>query len=342
MQEFLLVNICQQFFSIFFYFTQLRFLHFLFLYLISKDENFPLTWIFITLTNVIRTFSEISGKYTTVICDLWGCLHDGVKSFPKALRALKDFKDANGKVVLVTNAPRPVENIKYQIANLGIKNTHYDKLLTSGELTSVYIRKVCENNSKIFHIGGKRHHSIYKDMIHEKKITIELENIADADLIVCTEPFNPSKDQLSDYGNTLKIGIDKDLTLLCANPDLVVDVGDKREMCAGSIASMYEGMGGRVIYFGKPHKNIYQEVYSFLNKFSDSNRLSILCIGDGLTTDIRGANNEKHHSLLVVGGLLKKKHLIEGKNNTILDERKLNQTIEDNKVHVDYAIKFFR
>ena len=208
MQDFLLVNICQQFFSIFFYFTQLRFLHFLFLYLISKDEDFPSTWIFITLANVIRTFSEISCKYTTVICDLWGCLHDGVKSFPKALRALKDFKDANGKVVLVTNAPRPVENIKYQIANLGIKNTHYDKLLTSGELTSVYIRKVCENNSKIFHIGGKRHHSIYKDMIHENKITIELENIADADLIVCTEPFNPSRDQLSDYESMLKAGID--------------------------------------------------------------------------------------------------------------------------------------
>ena len=80
----------------------------------------------------------------------------------------------------------------------------------------------------------------------------------------------------------------------------------------------------------------------FLNKFSDSKQMSILCIGDGLTTDIRGANNEKHHSLLVVGGLLKKKHLIEAKNNTILDERKLNRTIEDNKVHVDYAIKFFR
>tara|TARA_Y100001978_G_C23449801_1_gene317121 strand:- start:103 stop:642 length:540 start_codon:yes stop_codon:yes gene_type:complete len=179
-------------------------------------------------------------------------------------------------------------------------------------------------------------------MIHEKKISIDIDNINQADLVVCTEPFNPSKDQLSDYGNILKVGIDKDLTLLCANPDLVVDVGDKREMCAGSIASMYKGMGGKVIYFGKPHKNIYQEVYSFLNKFCDSKRLSILCIGDGLTTDIRGANNEKHHSLLVVGGLLKKKHLIEGKNNTILDERKLNRTIKDNKVHVDYAIKFFR
>ena len=97
-----------------------------------------------------------------------------------------------------------------------------------------------------------------------------------------------------------------------------------------------------MIYFGKPHKNIYQKVYSFLNKFSDSKRMSILCIGDGLTTDIRGANNEKLDSLLVVGGLLKKKHLIEKGNNIILDERKLNQTIEDNKVHVDYAIKFFR
>jgi HAD superfamily hydrolase (TIGR01459 family) len=269
-------------------------------------------------------------------------LHNGVESFPEALKALEKFKSSNGKIVLVTNAPRPIANVEYQIAKLGIQETHYDMLLTSGELTSNYINNISKNQLSIFHIGGKRHHSIYKDMIHEKKISIEVDNITHAELIVCTEPFDPSRDQLSDYGNTLKIGIDKDLTLLCANPDLVVDVGEKREMCAGSIASMYEGMGGRVIYFGKPHKNIYQEVYSFLNKFSDSKAKSILCIGDGLTTDIRGANNEKLDSLLVVGGLLKKKHLIEKRNNTILDERKLNQTIEDNKVHVDYAIKFFR
>ena len=179
-------------------------------------------------------------------------------------------------------------------------------------------------------------------MIHEKKISIDIDNIEHADLIVCTEPFNPSKDQLSDYENILKVGKDKDLTLLCANPDLVVDVGDRREMCAGSLASIYEKKGGKVIYFGKPHKNIYQEVYSFLNGVSESKPNSILCIGDGLTTDIRGANNEKLDSLLVVGGLLKKKHLIEKRNNMILDERKLNQTIEDNKVHVDYAMKFFR
>ena len=297
---------------------------------------------FIPLTNVIRTFSEISDQYTTIICDLWGCLHNGVKSFPKALRALEDFKDANGKVVLVTNAPRPIENVEYQIANLGIKDTHYDMLLTSGELTSVYINKICENNLNIFHIGGKRHHSIYKDMIHKKKITIEFENIADADLIVCTEPFNPSIDKLSDYGSMLKVGIDKELTLLCANPDLVVDVGETREMCAGSVASMYEQMGGKVIYFGKPHNKIYQEVYSFLNKVSKAKSESILCIGDGLNTDIQGANKEKLDSLLVVGGLLKTKHLILKGNNTIIDERKLNQTIENYEVHVDYAIKYFQ
>ncbi len=294
------------------------------------------------MTNIITTFSEISGKYTTLICDLWGCLHNGVKSFPEALRALEDFKASNGKVVLVTNAPRPIANVKYQIASLGIKDTYYDMLLTSGELTSNYINKVCEDKLNIFHIGGKRHHSIYKDMIDEKKISIELENIAHADLIVCTEPFDPSRDQLSDYKNTLNLGIDKELTLLCANPDLIVDVGETREMCAGSLALMYENMGGKVIYFGKPHNNIYQEVYSFLKKVSKSKEESILCIGDGLNTDIRGANNEKLDSLLVVGGLLKKKYLIKNRNSTIIDERRLIQTIEDNQVKVDYAIKFFQ
>ena len=293
------------------------------------------------MINLIKTFSEISDNYTAVICDLWGCLHNGVKIFPEALRALEEFKTSNGKVILVTNAPRPIANVEYQIANLGITKNHYDMLLTSGELTSNYINKICEHELSVFHIGGKRHHSIYKDMISARKVSIEIENIADADLIVCTEPFDPSRDKLTDYEKTLKVGLDKELTLLCANPDLFVDVGETREMCAGSLASMYEIMGGKVIYFGKPHSNIYQEVYSFLKKVEKPSAESILCIGDGLKTDIRGANNEKLDSLLVVGGLLKGTHLIEKRNHTIIDERKLNQTAESNDVQVDYAIKFF-
>ena len=215
-------------------------------------------------------------------------------------------------------------------------------LLTSGELTSNYISAICENKLSVFHIGGERHHSIYKDMIYKKKISIEIENIAKADLIVCTEPFYPLRDQLSDYDNMLKIGIDKQLNFLCANPDLVVDVGETRELCAGAIASIYEKMGGKVIYFGKPHNNIYQEVYSFLNKVNKPKAESILCIGDGLNTDIRGANSEKLDSLLVVGGLLKKSHLIKKSNNTTIDKRKLSQTLDNNEVNVDYAINFFQ
>ena len=295
----------------------------------------------VSLTNFIKTFSEISDKYTAVICDLWGCLHNGVKSFPAALKALEDFKNSKGTVILVTNAPRPIANVEYQIANLGIKKNHYDMLLTSGELTSAYINKISKNKLNIFHIGGRRHHSVYKDMINEQKISINIETIVDADLIVCTEPFDPSKDQLSDYESTFRAGIDKNLTLLCANPDLVVDVGEIREMCAGSLASMYEKMGGKVIYFGKPYNNVYQEVYSFLNKGDKTKEESILCIGDGLNTDIRGANNEKLDSLLVVGGLLKNRHLIEKKTQTFVDEIKLSQTINEHKVHVDYVIKFF-
>ena len=318
-------------------------MQFLFLYFItSNDGNSNLIWVCNSLTNIIETFSDISHNYTAVICDLWGCLHDGLKSFSDALRALEHFKASNGKVVLVTNAPRPIGNVRYQIETLGIKDSHYDMLLTSGELTSNYINKICEKKLSIFHIGGKRHHSIYKNMIYEEKISIEIDNIAHADLIVCTEPFDPIRDQLADYENTLKIGINKELTLLCANPDLVVDVGDTREMCAGSLALMYQKMGGKVIYFGKPHNNIYQEAYSFLNNGDKQKAESILCIGDGLNTDIRGANNENLDSLLVVGGLLKQRHLIEKENNIIIDEKKLSQTIENDNVYVDYAIKFFK
>ena len=104
---------------------------------------------------------------------------------------------------------------------------------------------------------------------------------------------------------------------------------------------MYEKMGGKVIYFGKPYNSVYQEVYSFLNKGDKTKEGSVLCIGDGLNTDIRGANNEKLDSLLVVGGLLKNRHLIKKKTRTFIDEIKLSQTINEHKVHVDYVIKFF-
>ena len=294
------------------------------------------------LTDIISSFSQISGKYNTLICDLWGCLHNGEKSFPRALRALKEFRANGGTVILVTNAPRPIENVNYQIQSLGITKQHYDKLLTSGELTSNYIKKSSIDKINIFHIGGKLHHSIYKSILGHKKLNIENKEILNADLIVCTEPFNPKIDQISDYEKMLEVGVNNKLTFLCANPDLVVDVGEKREMCAGSLALLYEKMGGKVIYFGKPHKNIYEEAYSFLTECHQTQVASILCIGDGLKTDIQGANNENLDSLLVVGGLLRKKHLLGNKKNTIIDEKLLNQTIETNKVKVDYAIKFFQ
>ena len=129
--------------------------------------------------------------------------------------------------------------------------------------------------------------------------------------------------------------------MICTNPDLIVDRGNKRELCAGSVAMVFEKLGGEVIYFGKPYNNVYQEAYSFLNKGDKTKEGSILCIGDGLNTDIRGANNEKLDSLLVVGGLLKNRHLIEKKTRTFVDEIKLSQTINEHKVHVDYVIKFF-
>ena len=152
--------------------------------------------------------------------------------------------------------------------------------------------------------------------IYEKKISIEIKNIAKADLIVCTEPFDPSRDQLSDYENILKIGIEKQLTFLCANPDLVVDVGETREMCAGAIASIYEKMGGKVIYFGKPHPEVY-------NQSIDNKNKKILAIGDNLNTDIRGANLLNYDSLLISNGI----HRNEIKNKGIKDVSKEYEAI---------------
>ena len=223
-----------------------------------------------------------------MICDLWGCLHNGQVSFKEALKTLNRFRKNGGIVALVTNAPRPKHLVEKQIFKLGINKTHYDALLTSGELTSEFIASKYNNKIKVFHIGSSGFHSVFENTKHyNPSIKIELVTLAEADLIVCTEPFNPKADTIENYKDIFSYGISKNLPLICSNPDLVVDVGEVRELCAGSIANLYKQLGGQITYIGKPFKDIYQKVYNYAdiqNDIQRRNRIIQLLLDWGLVS----------------------------------------------------------
>jgi len=295
------------------------------------------------VSTFIEKFSEISDNYQVLICDLWGCLHDGKNSFDKALQALNTFREKNGLVVLVTNAPRPRPSVEKQINKLGINKSHYDFLLTSGELTSELLGTNHKNKIKVFHIGITNKNSVFENIkLYNRVLEIEIVTLADAEIIVCTEPFNPESDTLDNYNDILSEGIKRGLPFVCSNPDFVVDIGDKRELCAGSIADRYESLGGQTTYLGKPFSTIYERVYQFVSTRIKLEKNKFLCVGDGINTDIKGAGFESLDSLLIIGGLLRNDFLIKRNRTYIIDKKGFNKYLLMNSfIEPTFAMKFF-
>ncbi len=296
------------------------------------------------MTTFLNKFSEISENYEILICDLWGCLHDGKNSFEKALQTLNNFRCKGGMVILVTNAPRPRDSVESQINRLGINKAHYDFLLTSGELTSELLGANYKKKIKVFHIGATRNHSVFENIKHYNRILeIEIATLADAEIIVCTEPFNPVSDTLDNYNDLLYEGIRKGLPFVCSNPDLVVDIGDRRELCAGSIAYRYEKMGGQTTYLGKPFSTIYKKVYQFVSTKIKLEKNKFLCVGDGINTDIKGAGFEGLDSLLIIGGLLRNDFLIKKNRTYFIDKKGFKKyLLKNNFIEPTFAMKFFQ
>jgi len=257
------------------------------------------------MVTIINDFNQISAKYKSVFCDLWGCLHNGKESFEKSLNALLTFKQSGGVVILLTNAPRPSEPVKNQIEKLGITKPYFDEIVTSGDAAQLGLFSG-NFGSNVFHIGAKRDLSFFNinhDLI-SKPIDVNLVDISRSSSIVCTGLFNDLIEEPSDYDQIISEGIARQLPLLCANPDLQVDFGHQRLWCAGAIAARYEKAGGTSMYFGKPHKPIYDLALKKLHDIEPTiTKSEIVCIGDGILTDIRGGLSYSLDTLFVSGGL---------------------------------------
>jgi HAD superfamily hydrolase (TIGR01459 family) len=247
---------------------------------------------------LVPGLSALASDYKAVLCDVWGVLHNGVAAFPKASEALQRYRaESGGTVVLITNAPRPSPPILEQLARLGVPRDAFDAVVTSGDVTRAQLQ--AHSDIPVMHIGPERDHSLFEGL--ELTLTDE----AGAGQVVCTGLIDDERETPEDYRALLERMVARDLPLLCANPDIVVERGSTLIWCAGALARLYEDLGGRVIILGKPHAPIYEAALARVAELSGEQvaKTDILAIGDGLPTDIRGAVANEIDVLFITGGI---------------------------------------
>lgn len=255
------------------------------------------------MTRPIHTLAEIGAGYDTLFCDLWGCLHDGQAPFPAAVAALQGFRATGGRVVLLTNAPRPNRYIIDQLDQIGVPRSAWDLVVSSGDAAQIAMFSGAVGR-RVHHIGPKKDEGFFTNPPGGMAGAPMIERVAldQAEGIVCTGPFHEMTETPEDYRATFLHAKARGLTLLCANPDLVVDLGQARIWCAGGLAALYDEMGGTSLYYGKPYPPVYDLARRRLEGMGGGAG-RVLAIGDGIATDIQGGIGEGIDTLFVTGGL---------------------------------------
>ncbi len=245
---------------------------------------------------VAETLDALIDGYDVVLCDVWGVVHNGVIAWPEAHTALRRARAAGRAVVLVTNAPRPHPHVRDQLASLGVPDAAFDDVATSGDVTRALI---AEGPRRVFHMGTERDLSLFDGL------DVELVEEFEASAVVCTGLFDDETESPETYAELLARLRARDLPMICANPDIVVERGDKLVYCAGALARAYGQLGGRTLIAGKPHRPIYDLALRLAEKARGGpvDRARVLAIGDGITTDVKGAMDSELALLFVSDGI---------------------------------------
>lgn len=248
------------------------------------------------LPPIISSLEDILPRYCVLLCDVWGVIHNGVRFFPAATSALALAREKGAVVVLVTNAPRPHGEIFRQLASLGVPEGAWDTVVTSGDVTRDLI---AAGPRRIFHLGAEKDLPIYEGL------DVDLVEEFEASGVVCTGPFDDDVETPEDYAEMLRRFRARDLPFICANPDIVVERGDKLIWCAGALARDYALLGGRALIAGKPHRPIYDAALKAAGEVlgRDVGLGETLAIGDGMLTDVKGADDYGIDVLYVSAGI---------------------------------------
>jgi len=245
----------------------------------------------------VAGLSEIAAAYDAILCDVWGVIHNGIVRFADAEDALVRFRQAGGCVVLLTNAPRPGDAVVGQLDRLGFSRQAYDAVVSSGDLTRA---TVIERRGEP---GEDRLVPRWPQM--EDGLDVAFAGPDEAAYVVCSGLFDDDRDTLDDYRDMLARMRSRRLPMICANPDLVVERGERLVLCAGSIAQAYEEAGGDVLYAGKPHVPVYDLALATARRLAGSEvpKERVLAVGDAIRTDIAGAVAAGIPSLFVARGI---------------------------------------
>jgi len=231
----------------------------------------------------VEKLRDVVDGVEVVLSDIWGVVHNGLESFPEACEALHTYRQRGGTVILITNAPRPADSVQRQLRKLGVADETYDAIVSSGDLTRNFVAD--HPGKKIFWIGPERDSSIHRGL---DAVMAPLEQ---ADYIICTGLFDDETESAEDYRAMMLQAREHKLPLICANPDIVVERGDRLIYCAGAIAELYRELGGEAIFYGKPHRPIYERAMALAaeRRGRPTSLDRVLAIGDSVRTDLTGA-----------------------------------------------------
>jgi HAD superfamily hydrolase (TIGR01459 family) len=244
----------------------------------------------------IDRLGELTERYAAIFCDVWGVLHNGETAFAEAAAALTAARARGVAVVLITNAPRPYPEVVAQLDAIGVPREAFDRIVTSGDVTR---HLIAEGPRKVFHLGPDRDMTLYDGL------DVETVEEFEASAVVCTGLFDDEVETPDDYAEMLQRIRSRNLPFVCANPDIVVERGDRLIWCAGALARDYTQLGGRTLISGKPHRPIYEsameEAAAVLGRSLE--RKEVLAIGDGVLTDVKGGIDNGFDVLYVSAGI---------------------------------------
>jgi HAD superfamily hydrolase (TIGR01459 family) len=247
---------------------------------------------------MIGSLDEISGRYAAILSDVWGVVHNGINPHLEAAAALKRARKQGIAVVLITNSPRRSADVITQMDSIGVPRDAWDRVVSSGDVTRELVRV---GPRKIFHLGPERDLNLYDGLGVD---------LVEATGVCCTGLFDDEVETPDDYAEMLKRLRARNLPFICANPDIVVERGDRLIWCAGALARDYAQLGGRTEIAGKPHKPIYDAALAAASDLLGRpiTPRDALAIGDGVLTDVKGADQNGIDILYVSGGIHAKEY----------------------------------
>ena len=249
------------------------------------------------LPPLIPHFSALAPDYDLLLCDVWGVVHNGLEAFPQSCDALMRMRAGGGTVVLITNSPRPSDQVGRQLERLHVPRETYDAIVSSGDVTRSVIE--ARRGETLYHLGPERDRSVFGGL------TVRFAPLESADYVVCTGLEDDDVEAPDDYRGRLELMLKRRLFMVCGNPDVVVERGPRLVYCAGALADMYAAMGGEVLYAGKPYRPIYDMA---LEKAEAATGRSVapervLALGDSVRTDLKGAHELGVDFLFVTAGI---------------------------------------